>query len=341
MRIRIILIAAALLGLLQPAIGQSLPGPATAPAMGQPVFRFAAIADPHIEKVETIENLRRFLYTMKDQPVDFLVILGDICDYMPDLLEQTGRVLRNSPLKVYAIPGNKDNDYGKDPDWYRTALGEPYYTFEHKGWRFVMYDSFDPPPDEWLPAQLSSAEPVIFCAHAPPDPRDLLTGKGPWGDVGRHDNVKIALAGHWHRRATGQAGSVTFEVLTDCFLRGKESPGTYYILDALPSGKVTIHEHAVADMKLREPPDAVPTVAIKPLPDGQVLRGTAVITGTDWRRQGRPAGGIQHRLGPVAASRGHRRVDGPRGHPQPARRPAPAPRSRSTQPIRRRSTWPR
>ncbi len=270
--------------------GQGLTQPTTRPTMepaapvatqpaGLAAFRFAVIADPHIEKVDTVENLRRFLYTMKDRQVDFLVVLGDICSYMPDLLEQTGRVLGNSPLKVYAVPGNKDNDYGKDPDWYRAALGEPYYTFEHKGWRFVMYDSFNPPPDEWLAAQLSTPGPVIFCAHAPPDPRNLLA-KGPWGELARRGNVKVALTGHWHRRATLPIGLTPVEVFKECFLRGRENPGTYYILEALPSGKVAIHEHSVTELNLREPPDGVPTVAIEPPGDGAVLHGTVAFRGT-------------------------------------------------------------
>jgi predicted phosphodiesterase len=253
-----------------------------APAAQGPTFRFAVIADPHIEKVQTLENLRRFLYTIGDGKIDFLVILGDICSYMPDLLEQTAGVLRSGPLKVYTIPGNKDNDYGKAPEWYRAALGESCYAFDHKGWRFLMHDSFNPPPADWLKAQLATPEPgmpIIFCTHAPPGAKDRL-GIGLWADLSRAANVKVALTGHRHARETGSVGRVTYEVFKDCFLRGTQNPGTYYILDVLPSGKVDIHEHSVADLRLREPPDAVPTVTITAPHGGQVLRGTTVLAGS-------------------------------------------------------------
>ena len=145
-----------------------------------------------------------------------------------------------------------------------------------------MYDSFNPPPGDWLKKQLATpdpAMPVIFCAHAPPDPKDLLR-QGPWPDLATASNVKVALTGHWHRRTTGQVGATTFEVFKDCFLRGRQNPGTYYILDALPSGKIAIHEFSVADLNLREPPDALPTVAIVQSPDGQMLHGAVTFRGT-------------------------------------------------------------
>ncbi len=266
-------------------LGQTATHPATqatTPAAEPPAFCFAAIADPHIEKIETAENLRRFLFTMQGQDVDFLVILGDICSYKPDLLEQVGRIIERSPLKVYPVPGNKDNDYGKHPEWYTAALGPSYSAFDHKGWRFILYDTFDPPPAEWLERQLGPPDartPVLFCAHAPPDPR-ALTNREPYSELGQDPDVKAALMGHWHRRTTGHFGTLTFEVLKDCFLRGKESPGTYYIISCFASGRINIRECSVADLKLAEPPDAVPTVAIRMPPDGQVLRNRTTFRGT-------------------------------------------------------------
>lgn len=274
-----------LLGLLSPlGLGQTASLPASQPATQsaqQPVFRFGVIADTHIDRIETAENLRRFLFAMRDQKIDFLVILGDIVSYMPDLLEQVGQILTSSELKVHAIPGNKDNDYGKEPQWYRQALGESYYTFTHKGWRFVMYDSFNPPPTEWLKTQLAPSEPatpIVFCTHAPPEAKDLL-GLGPWVELIRCPNVKAALAGHWHTRDTGHIGRLTYEVFQSCFLRGRLDPGSYYILDALPSGKIDIHEHSVSELNLRDPPDALPTVTISLPRAGQTLRSTTTFLG--------------------------------------------------------------
>ena len=76
-------------GLGQTAATLPATQPTTQPAE-QPVFRFGVIADPHIEKIETAENLRRFLLAMRDQKIDFLAVLGDIVSYMPDLLQQVG-----------------------------------------------------------------------------------------------------------------------------------------------------------------------------------------------------------------------------------------------------------
>ena len=147
-----------------------------------------------------------------------------------------------------------------------------------------MYDSFNPPPgvigsrSSWRTPD--PAMPVIFCAHAPPDPKDLLR-QGPWPDLATASNVKVALTGHWHRRhdRAGRGRRPSRSSRTASCEAG-QNPGTYYILDALPSGKIAIHEFSVADLNLREPPDALPTVAIVQSPDGQMLHGAVTFRGT-------------------------------------------------------------
>ncbi len=279
MRSRMILLAGLVLaGLLQPVGGQSLPAsqPTTAPA-----FRFAVITDTHIAQPTELARFRRFLYTIQDRKVDFLLILGDVCGHAPEYLPQIREIIEHSGLKVYAIPGNHDDNYGKNPEWYDAAFTATHYSFDHKGWHFVMSDSQVPPPAEWLGKQLAAAgdQPIVYCQHYPPTPKQTIDDQ-PWAELAKHPNLKLVMFGHEHQRATRQIGPISYEVMAKCFFTGETDAGHYYILEAYAGGRTRIQEFDLADLQLREPADQVPAITVRQPRDGAVLRNGTTFAGT-------------------------------------------------------------
>lgn len=279
MRSRVFLLAGVVLAsLLHPAAGQSLP--ASQPA-SPPAFRFAVITDTHVAQPAELARFRSFLYTIQDRKVDFLLILGDVCGHAPEYLPQIREIIEHSGLKVYTVPGNHDDNYGKHPEWYNSAFSETYYSFDHKGWHFVMSDSQVPPPAEWLDKQLAAAgsRPIVYCQHYPPTASQTIEDR-PWVDLSRYPNVKLVLFGHEHKRRTGRIGPVSYEVMAPCFFTGQADAGHYYILQAEPAGKTQIQECSLDDLKLRDPADHVPLVTVRQPLDGAILHDGTTFSGS-------------------------------------------------------------
>jgi len=249
----------------------------------EPVFRFAAIADTHIADPMDMVRFRRFLYSLRQtHRPDFLLILGDLCGHAPEYLPQMKEVMDRCGLKVYPLPGNHDDNYARNASWYRDVFGVMHYSFDHKGYHFVMNWS-QSQPTEWVRKDLAAvgrAAPVIFCQHYPP-PKQGAEGAEPWATLGKHPNVKQVLAGHWHRHFEGRVGEVPFLVLRNCnFNRHVRNPGSYYLMQAFPGGRIEFQQIPLKRLKLLAPPDAVPTVAVASPAVGNVLRGAARFRGT-------------------------------------------------------------
>ncbi len=93
--------------------------------------------------------------------------------------------------------------------------------------------------------------------------------------------MKIALAGHLHRRYTCSLGQIPCEVLANCFFTDDDqNSARYYLARASVDGRVRLEELALHNLKLLEPADHVPTVQIQSPADGVVLRGQATFSGS-------------------------------------------------------------
>lgn len=278
---RLMLVATALTGLIPAATskGQSQPArPASTQPAASAEFTFAAITDTHIAKPDDLAGLRRFLHTIKDRKVDFLLILGDICGHAPDYLPQAREIIEHSGIRVHVIPGNHDDNYGKNPEWFIDAFQESCYSFDHKGWRFVMHNSQNPLPPEWLRKQFAGNRPIIFCQHYHPTAEQTVEDQ-PWAELAREPDIKLTLVGHAHRRASKRIGSVSYEVLGNCFFNGRTQDRNYYLIDVLADGRTRLREFSLADLDMKEPTDAVPTVTLCQPQAGEILRNGVVLTG--------------------------------------------------------------
>ncbi|MGB7299653.1 MAG: metallophosphoesterase [Burkholderiaceae bacterium] len=167
------------------------------PGSDEPVFRFAVVADTHVNETEeggsspfitnASANARaRYVFNeisqMSPAP-DFVVHLGDIVHPVPslpgfnDAVAHFRDMTASLKMPLHVIPGNHDVG-DKHIDWmpadlicadylrlYRDAFGPDYYGFDHEGCRFLMLNSVlfnsglsqDHEQRAWFSAQLGSA----------------------------------------------------------------------------------------------------------------------------------------------------------------------------------------
>lgn len=221
----------------------------------EPVLRFAHLTDMHIKPGPEAESgVRKCLdHILKNEKqVDFCVNGGDIImDALGEDFEAVEaqwavwrRIRADYPsLKFHHCIGNHDV-WGKTPHeeeypgkaWVMQEheMERPFYTFEAKGWHFIVLDSTIKKPDgnwytarldtdqmQWLEKTLEeipSSKPVLVVSHIPIlGATPFLDGdnakSGDWIVPGawmhtdskdlirlfdRYKNVKVCISGHIH-----------------------------------------------------------------------------------------------------------------------------------------------
>lgn len=230
--------------------------PKTEPLQAKtPILRFAHVTDMHVEPgIGAEEGVKRcFDHILnKEQTIDFFVNGGDlIMDALGKDEAETEaqwavwRKIRAAypDMKIYHCIGNHDV-WGKTPHeepfpgkaWVMRDHGMemPYYTFESKGWHFIVLDSTHKKEDgTWYTAKLDTAQavwleqtlqsipaekPILIVSHIPIlgatpflDGNNAETGNwivpGAWMHIDakplinlffKHKNVKACISGHIH-----------------------------------------------------------------------------------------------------------------------------------------------
>jgi 3',5'-cyclic-AMP phosphodiesterase len=170
-------------------------------------FRFLYFTDTHIQpELDAAGGCRMCFGRMAHEPAEFAICGGDLvfdvlavdrsrADMLWALYKQTSVALH---VPVHYVIGNhdvfglspksgvspSDPEYGKKA--FQDRYGATHYSFDHKGWHFVVLDSIGLHPDRtwtgevgneqraWLRADLDKAgktTPVIVITHVP-----LVTG---------------------------------------------------------------------------------------------------------------------------------------------------------------------
>jgi len=148
-------------------------------------FKFAWISDTHLYPksvntrfVDKCVRAAKEVQAMKPA-ADFLIFGGDIAQLgKPEELELGAEILKEIKAPKHFIPGEHDwyLDLGKK---WEQMFGQPNWTFDHKGVRFVGLDTVSRAPDYWTMRKLTPAERMDYMAD--------LDGNiaGPWAGVGR------------------------------------------------------------------------------------------------------------------------------------------------------------
>ena len=222
-------------------------------------FRFAFLTDLHLMKdgdLRSAEGIAACLAAVEklDPRPDFILVGGDLVNLARDLTIAEAERRLDFFLKIWndhtALPahwtfGNHDlvgtsnpavardeKYYGKALFQDRFQLSKLYYSFDHKGWHFVVLDNIAPQPDRtyigklfddelgFLQSDLSvhQTTPTIVCAHIPTmsamplslylahslgvqfqEPKSMVCTNSDalFQDFPGH-NIRAVLAGHLH-----------------------------------------------------------------------------------------------------------------------------------------------
>lgn len=244
----------------------------------KPVLTIAHITDVHIRQGDNApERFKKCLEEIKKRKVDFFLNGGDsihAADYADvtretmlgywELWDECMQSLKN--YRIYSCIGNhdpwwaapqkSDEMYGKNYVVKRLKVPDRYYSFDEKGWHFIILDgnnatiSLDEEQFQWLEQDLSKLPPdtpVLVMSHFPILGTTPLLVGGGHADFKklkqlfyRHrDKVKICLSGHQHLLDTTIYNGVQYccngAMSGFWWEKGdKESAGPYYYQETPP-----------------------------------------------------------------------------------------------------------
>jgi len=148
-------------------------------------FKFAWVSDTHLypRDVNTrfVEKAVRAMKEVQAMgpPADFLIFGGDLAQLGdPVELDLGNDLLKEVKLKKVFIPGEHDWYLDLGAKWTK-LFGQPNWTFDHKGVRFVGLDTVSRGPDYWTAKKMTPKERMGHMA--------TLDGSvaGAWAGVGR------------------------------------------------------------------------------------------------------------------------------------------------------------
>jgi len=151
----------------------------------QATFKFAWISDNHLyPKDVNTRFVDKAVRAVKDvqalnPPADFLIHGGDLAQLGdPVELDLGSDILKELKIKRVHIPGEHDWYLDMGQKWTK-LFGQPNWTFDHKGVRFVGLDTVSRGPDYWTAKKMSPKERMGHMA--------TLDGSvaGYWAGVGR------------------------------------------------------------------------------------------------------------------------------------------------------------
>lgn len=168
-------------------------------------FRFVYMADIHVQpELQADEGFRTALNKVSTLNPDFILTGGDlIMDALEENFERSvelydlyNRICGEYDIPVYNTMGNHEvfglytesgvspehPEYGKKMYKKRLGNNKTYYSFDHKGWHFIIIDAVGFTPDreyfgtvdsiqmEWIKQDLEKIErktPIIISTHIP------------------------------------------------------------------------------------------------------------------------------------------------------------------------------
>lgn len=235
-------------------------------SISQPVsFTFAFLTDIHLQPERRAPiGFQMAIDKVNELNPDFVISGGDqVYDVMrgnlgraDTLFQLYTEMSRGFNMPVYNTVGNHDlfAIYPESPEdethpdykygMYKRYLGDTYYSFDHKGWHFIVLNSLGVSEDKrytavvdsvqlaWLKNDLigvSRQTPVVLVTHIPlVTARGIITGNPAGHHVGNSSevlaaleehNLKLILQGHIHWKEHGQVND-RFQYLTGGSIAG-------------------------------------------------------------------------------------------------------------------------
>lgn len=210
-------------------------------------FSFVFMTDVHIrDDAFTLTNYRNAIRQINDLQPDFVLSGGDqVFDVMRGDVDKSRKlfdlfVAESKAIKapLYTTMGNHElfGIYKESPTdsthryykygMYQEYFGDPYYSFDHKGWHFIVLNNldaggykffagFDEAQLRWLETDLARVgkdHPVVMMMHIPlvsvqnqynlpaegPSIGPHIIGKNKVMELIKTHNVRLVLQGHHH-----------------------------------------------------------------------------------------------------------------------------------------------
>jgi Icc protein len=148
-------------------------------------FKFAWISDSHLyPKTLNTRFVDKTVQAAKEAqalspPADFLIYGGDLAQLGdPVELDLGNEILKEVKIEKHFIPGEHDWYLDMGKKW-EALFGDPNWTFDHKGVRFVGLDTISRAPDYWSAKKMTPEERMGHMA--------TLDGTvaGAWAGVGK------------------------------------------------------------------------------------------------------------------------------------------------------------
>jgi Icc protein len=212
-------------------------------------FSFAFITDIHLQpENNAVEGFLKAIDTLNDLKPDFVITGGDLimdalaqrysrADSLYTLYTETVKALK---MPVYNAMGNHEiygiySRSGADPEhpdygekMFENRIGKSYYSFEHKGWKFMILNSIedtgkdsyigliDNDQIKWIKDELQKTDstiPLAIITHIPfitantqkykgttlPNDSSIVISNGKEVlDLFEGHNLKLVLQGHLH-----------------------------------------------------------------------------------------------------------------------------------------------
>lgn len=215
----------------------------SASCYAQQQFSFAFFTDIHLNYNKEAKSFDGFKQALKmaesNKDIDFILTGGDNVDVdgmkagrrdtAAQLYRDYKTVTDQSRLKFYFTIGNHDRYWAEGKEaplandgLFRSFFGEAYYTFDHKGWRFIVLNSVETvggkycvseKQKQWLADVLAKTpkdQPIIVSAHVPflslyypvlegrYTDTDTFANQKQVFDMFDGYNLKLVLQGHQH-----------------------------------------------------------------------------------------------------------------------------------------------
>jgi UDP-2,3-diacylglucosamine pyrophosphatase LpxH len=204
------------------------------------VFRFALFTDIHLNRNcnNCFEGLSHAMHSASNNNAEFIITAGDNIDIDAmsnpeqaiDLYQEYAQIMDKAAIRVYPAIGNHDRYFGPDPDGqlkdagiWEKYIGPTYYSFDHKGWHFIVLNSVQTEEGKypvvgedqknWLENDLKATHPdtpIVVTVHVPflslyypalqgkyTAADTFLNFKEVW-DMFEGYNLKLVLQGHMH-----------------------------------------------------------------------------------------------------------------------------------------------
>jgi len=212
-------------------------------------FSMAFVTDIHLQpELNAVAGFEKALDTINDLKPDFIIAGGDLImdalgaqyDRADSLYNLYLKTIRKAEMPVYNTMGNHEiyglyGRSGADPSHpeygekiYEKRLGETYYSFTHKGWKFMIINSVEDTGNEgyvglidsaqilWIKEELVRTDPstpIVISTHIPfisamvqiengstvaNDSSLVVYNSKEVIDLFKNHNLKLVLQGHLH-----------------------------------------------------------------------------------------------------------------------------------------------